>query len=992
MKKMSFFILCVIFATALMSAVHIHADNETNIEYLRCFAVGGAAEEHFDGFELPGDTEKLPVSDDKPITEGAEDGEIIKLDGDTYFRAVLPAAADDMSISYSLGLDDNTQSEEKGNGKSESKNGIAIDGAYVLGVYITGDDSLSDADARVSVTFTNSEGKMESFSATVRIGKPYVIYADMSDTDGVLFESAKLTATHGESTENSLTVITTLPCTSASADSEFLEKNSLLSLVCHYGEISLEGERLTLSTDISDVFLDILPEKGGSEGSAVVYAAFGCAEGEGTVSAVADGSDHTDSSHSIFPESGLTLVRTVRNNSEPLSFRFRSGSSSKLVIDSFGFTPTEEAPSANGSFTTLSYSDGVVSATGKLSMETVNRYPKATVGLFTLPVNTAGEPILLDEIKMTSRFTFSAPLSEYPHAHTDNVFYVAVINGDEVIPATKSRFISAKSGAVPTESILALHGANPISVFEAGVTSILVDVDFSKLITNASASSTTVSRGGYIYGINSEYLQKLDSDISFYRSIGVSVHVRLICTSTMHSSIDGTWLTYEGTTDGEYMLRAAAMESLNIYPAAVSFLSQRYSNIASFVISSGVNSKAVTGINYKNLWDSVCDVAVISRLVYASASEYLPDVTVTVPLTLSGDNVYAPAETFAALLGEKLSSVGEIPWCVMYKAEGDTPSVLCENMKSTARANGVSSPLYFTVLYNAKDTDGDSTAAYEDYCNACGTSSVKTVFLSVKNLTRDLSRETYSELKNYGVKNSLLYDADADTASVLEGITGSASLWNFTNTYSPEGWVPGYGMSSLQSAKSYKDKSQRALRCITDSAYPAGIFLCSLEKPLSLAEAPLAEFVFDLEAAEGTQIVFVFGSPSGRAEFSLGDGVIYTGDDGKLHAVCDLSSYAPRASIGYIAVIIYSPKRATFELSRVDIHSKTADSAEVSALMDVSQDEQPESGISPKIIVAGGAGIFVLFAVSARIVSFLSKHDAKNKASQKTSKKRKFKR
>lgn len=138
--------------------------------------------------------------------------------------------------------------------------------------------------------------------------------------------------------------------------------------------------------------------------------------------------------------------------------------------------------------------------------------------------------------------------------------------------------------------------------------------------------------------------------------------------------------------------------------------------------------------------------------------------------------------------------------------------------------------------------------------------------------------------------------------------------------------------------------------------------------------------------------MFVFGSPSGRAEFSLGDGVIYTGDDGKLHAVCDLSSYAPRASIGYIAVIIYSPKRAAFELSRVDIHSKTADSAEVSALMDVSQDEQPESGISPKIIVAGGAGIFVLFAVSARIVSFLSKHDAKNKASQKTSKKRKFKR
>ena len=987
MKKMSFFILCVMFATALMSAVHIHADNETNIEYLRCFAVGDAAEEHFDGFELPGDTEKLPVSDDKPITEGAEDGEMFKLDGDTYFRAVLPAAANDMSISYSLGLDDNTQSEEKGDGKSESKNGIATDGAYVLGVYITGDDSLTDADARVSVTFTDSEGKMKSFGATVRIGKPYVIYADMSDTDGVLFESAKFSATHGESTENSLTVITTLPCTSASADTEFLEKNSLLSLVCHYGEISLEGEKLTLATDQSDVFLDILPKKGGSEGSAVVYAAFGCAEGEGTVSAVADDSDHTDSSHSIFPESGLTLVRTVREKSEPLSFLFRSGSSVKLVIDSFGFIPTEEAPSANGSFTALSFKDGVISATGKLSMETVSRYPNATLGLFTLPVNTAGEPILLDEIKMTSRFTFSASLDKYPHAHTDNAFYVAVINGDEVIPATKSRFVSAKSGAVPAESILALHGANPISVFEAGVKSVLVDVDFSKLITNASASSTTVSRGGYIYGIDSEYLQKLDSNISFYRSIGVSVHVRLICTSTMHSSIDGTWLTYQGTADGEYMLRADARESLNMYPATVTFLSQRYSNIASFAISSGVNSKALTGIDYQNLWDSVCDVATIARLVYTSASEYLPDVTVTVPLALSGDKVYAPAETFAVLLGERLSSVGEIPWCVMYTAKGDAPSVLCENMKSSARANGVSSPLYFTVLYNAKDTDGDSTAAYEDYCNACGTSSVKTVFLSVENLTQDLSRESYSELKNYGGKDSLLYDADADTESVLEGITGSASLWDFTNTYSPEGWIPGYGMSSLQSARSYADKSQRALRCITDSAYSAGIFLCSFEKPASLAEAPLAEFIFDLEAAEGTKIVFVFGGSSGRAEFSLTDSVIYTGDDGKLHAVCDLSSYAPQASIGYIAVIIYSPERAAFELSRVDIHSKTADSARLSEIIEGTSDAESKPDIAPEYIVAGSVGILVLIVLSVRIVSLLSRYDKKNKANHKFSKK-----
>lgn len=1002
MKKILSFFLCLIMAVLLCAASQGAEPNDTKTEGIRCAAVGGTEFTSFNGFEYHEGVNPTPLTSKAPHVIGAKGGNLVDITGKTYYRAILPLGSDELSMTFDLikekeaEKDENTPEaadleENENNEETEDKpEGTTVNGVTVMGVYVSSNTATDTDPISAKLTLTDMEGNSLVCSTILQINKSYVIYADTSDVGKTEFSELKLELYGEVSSRKSLSVLTTLPSATDAVDLSVLESSRLSSVVSHKGKLSFKKDAFVLGTDTGDVLLSIFPDEERIEDIArTVFVTVDCSEGEGTAAAVrADGSS-TESSHAVFPDSGEVSVRTSRYGNEPVSILFRSGSENRLVIDKLSFYSTDEAPSTEGSFTTLSYSDGILSATGKLSSALVNHFPKATVGLFTEPANTRSEPVLLDKIKMTSRFSFSVSLDKYPHAHTDNTFFVAVITDTETIPVTKSRFVSAKSVTAPSGSTLALHGANPISVFESGVPAILFDVDLAKLITDASASSITVSRGGYIYGIDTEYLRLMDSDINFYRSIGVSVYLRFICSNSLRGS-DGSWLTYDGVSDGELMIRADKGESVNIYPAVTAFLSQRYNNIASFVISSGVNSKAFTGMTSGRLWNNVSDTALICRLIYSAASEFLPAVTVTVPLVLSENVTYAPAETFAALFGEKLASMGEFPWCLMYTAEGETPSVLCENIKTSARLNSGSSPLSFAVIYEAKDSHGDDTSSYERFCDACGASSVKTVFLSVKKLAADLSRESYSALKNYGkAEESFGGTADTDGVFADSAPTGSAPLFDFSTTYSPEGWSAGYGMASVQSSPVFDGTHLRTLRCITDSAYPAGIFLCTLDGEADLRTAPLLELVFGLDAAEDTQVVFIFGNDTGRAEFALGKASLYE-RDGKLRAVCDLTEYAEiSAKLGYIGVIIYSSESATFELSSINVHSRSLESDGVRTLLE-NEVIAEEDRLSPELALLGGIVLFVFLGVSVRICSLLAKHDAKMKELFKKEKKKRF--
>ena len=1000
MTKIKALLLCavMIFAFAAVTLADGEVSEPEEVQ-LSCAAVGSAEYNSRDGFSFPSDAK--PIGDDTrvPAFEGGKGGNIVEIGSKTYFRAIIPSGSEGFSATYDLtskvkakakaqtDADGNALSDEE----TEKKDSIAIDGSAVIGIYVSAGSAIDTDIINASLVFTDEDRNSYVCRTEIYVNRPYTVIADTPDK--VRFESVSLYLSGSVTYDKSLSVLTSLLHSSSSSDVSAVGNCELLSVISHSGKLTFEDSAFVLGTDTEEVTLSVIPKEDAKDDfEHTVFAFIECSEGEGSVSAVAADQGSAESSHAIFKDSGSVAVRASRTGDGSVRLRFRSAVGQKLTLSSVTCFSTDEKAATDGSFTTLTFKDGRLEAIGKISTDTVTEYQGATLGLFTKNTASAEDAVLLDEIKMTSRFSFSVPLDKFPHALTDNVFFVGIMTDEGTLPVTRERFVSAKSGALPPEDILGLHGANPISVFESGVSNILIDADLSKLIVPASASSITLSRNGFIYGVNTEYLRKLDSDVNFYGSIGVSVQIRYVCTEGMRSQADGSHLTYDGLFEDELMLRADRYESLNIYPAITSFLSQRYKNISSFVISSGVNSTSLTGINHDRLWKSVSDIALISRLVYSSASEHISGVTISVPIILSSDGTYASAEVFSALFGEKIMSAGDIPWCLVYTADSDSPSVLCENIKASLRLNGGSSPLSFTVIYEAMENDGNSTKSYESFCNTCSTSSVKQVFLSVENVGHVLSRESYSALKNYGnTKESFIFTGDAKSVESLDSlpVTGTAPLWDFSTTYSPEGWNAGYGIASLQSSSAFGADRSRVLRAITDTSSPAGIFLCSLKESVDLREAPFAEFVFDLEADDSAKVVFIFGNETNRAEFSLGDTDIYE-KDGKKHAFCDLSDYAESAgSISYAGVIIYSEDSSTFELSRVDLHSTTLDSSSLAASLSP-QAKEAEEKLSPELIIGGAAGVFVILCIAARITSVLAKQDAKNLAAAKPKKKRRF--
>ncbi len=918
---LALFISCVVL---LAAAGSVAADTERDGgKFLRCAAITGTEYSSIDGFELPRGAKSLDSSSKTPESVGGRGESTVGVGLDAIFRTVMPSSSDSVGINYDL-----TSKDEDGKTVQYEP-----DGALVLGLYIGTGSSSDNGRVRTRLELADSGGSSYAVELSLYQHEAYVIYLDTSDYGTLSFEKLSLTVTQ-KSSERSLTVISSLPAELPAERLAVLRKHGIVSLTSGQGDVSLDKESITVGGDSARLHINF---EDVADSGRRVFATVGCSNGEASVSALyADGS--AELSHSLSAGSVSTPIRTSTVEGGSVGLSFRLSGDEPVVLDSISVYFGDVLEEGHGSFTTLTVSGTELVATGRIDSESVSAYSGSYLGLFTESMTSPGESVLLKKIRMTSRFSFSASLEAYPHAHADNVFYVAVITESGEKRLTPRRFATARTPTLPQGTSYALHGANPISVFESGVQYVLLDVDLAHLITDSSASSSTVSRGGYTYGINVKYLSELDRDMNFYSSIGVSVYLRLICSSSF-ADVNVTGAAEEiikaaSGTPEEAVARRGETKQLDCYPAVASFLSQRYSGISAFVISSGANSTRLTGIGEDELFDGISSIALISRLVYGAASHHLPDITVSVELS-DGDGLYASPELFCAVFGDCLSSLGDIPWSIMYTAVSDAPSARYESIKNSTHLSPSSTPLYTTVLYPLDPSAGDSTADYEIFCESCEGTSVRLIFLSTEKSRETLSRESYSALKTRGsAEGEYFFAAEAESLHLLDSmsITGHAPLWDFSSSYSSEGWRGSYGMACVTSASGESYNSPRRLCCITDPSSAAGIFLVSPEGGIDLSRAPVTEFLLRLDAESDTQLVFIFGNEACRAEFSMKDAEYYRDGD-RLRILCDLSEYSSLGRVSYIGVIVYSASRVNIALSEVSAYSEQLDADGISQLL-----------------------------------------------------------
>ena len=920
----------------------------------------------FDGLSVPDDagfyseadedSEDETKTDEKDADEDAEiekrvtssDGKIsfVTHGEEKYVKTQISDGKSEVSVNFSL-ADMKCTSGTDCFGFAFHVNGEAVTGAAAPYVNVS-----------LRVRIKNREYVSE---VPILPGGSGRIFADASGIDCDSFDDVRITFSLTEDVTNVTEITLTEPYVSDGYDFTFQRKQGFEYISVLSG--SMKADKISLNVHSEDGVSTFLVGTAKEELRRIRYLAVGCQDACVVSARDADNGNKSPSAVNVSEDSPSAVFRL---DGCPSVFVSVTGEGTVSIDELEIYGTSETAASTLHDLSILSITDGELTAKGTLNRESVREYAGCRIGLFRIPATGTAQPELVAQTRVTSRFSFN--VKDVGATAYDYMYYAAIIDkNDEYIRITPSKFVSAAGTKSTASGLYGLHGVDPVAVYEAGASYAMIDVDLAKLTSAEKVSGLTVARGGYVFGLNSEYVDELDSYMELYRVSGISVYVKLYCSEPIKSRYDESYLTYRRSS-AEYMLRSDTPEAAGMYTAIVSYLCRRYPSITSFVLSSGVNSVELTGMSYTDMYKSAGDIAMAARLVYGAASE-TSDVFITVPVCEVADRYDASAEVLLSLVAEKLLHVGHIPWAVMYTGgECELPElsdsiIYLQRMNNTAAAS-------FTVYCYAPEIFGETEIeGYKALCNSASSTPVRTVFLSGSQLENKIGRDVLNGL-NSDMKDetSHLFTSDALTSTdVYSSVTGVHTVWDFSSVRSTLGWVGGYGIEKLSSEPEalYGELAdRRVLRCITaDKHGSAGIIMCRQEYSVNLATAPLVEFVYSYECDTDVSIVFVFANGENRAEFKV-PASLARGEDGKYTALCDLSEFSKISAVAYVGVLIYSDSAVSFELSCVNVMSTELEDDDIAHLFEKKDVAEKE----PLPVLRIGAGV-VLVAVTVVVMS-----------------------
>ncbi len=922
--------LCAVILIITALSLSVCAEKSDSAEILYSYAER-LSEGEFDMLPLPKGAEFYSAETESIDEEGREDEED-EDDVDMEDRITSP----DGKVSFVSHDDEKYVKAQVANDKSQVSVEFSLadmkctPGTDCLGFtfHVNGKAVTGDEAPYINVSIRMFAEKRE-YTAEVPVisGGTGRLFVDVSGIDCDSFDNVMVTFSMTDGVTEVTEVTMTEPYVSDGYDFTFQRKQSFRYMSVVDG--CMEVDKISLKVwDGDGVSSFLAGSEDGSDSSGtgrIKYLSVG-SESECIVSARdAYSSIKTPSAVNISKDSTSAVFRL---GGSPVALVTVTGKDNITLDELTMYYTTETETSDLHDLSILAITDGELVANGTLGRQSVKAYAGCRIGLFRVPAAGTAEPELVAQTRVTSRFSFN--VKNVTSTAYDYMYYAAIIDkNEEYIRISPSKFVSAAGTKNASKSLYGLHGVDPVAVYEAGASYVLVDVDLSRLTSPEKVSAITATRGGYVFGLNSEYVDELDSYMELYRTAGISVYVKLYCSEPIKSKYDDTYLTYRKKSD-EYMLRSDTPEAAGMYTAVVSYLCRKYPGITSFVLSSGVNSAEFTGMSYTDAYKSAGDIAMAARLVYGAASE-ISDVFITIPISDAVDRYDAEPELLLSLVAEKLLHIGHIPWAVMYTgSECELPEI-SDSIISLQRMNNTSAASFTVYCYTPEKFDDGDAENYKTLCQSAASTPVRAVFLSESLLEEKLGRDVLNRLNRDMKGNGLhLFSADASPTPGVDMslIKGTYPVWDFASAHSTLGWVGGYGIEKLSSAPEslYGEGAlKRVLRCVTaDKSDSAGIVMFRQEFPVNLASAPFVEFVYSYECDTDVSIVFVFANDEIKAEFKVPASASVS-EDGTYTAVCDLSEFSKISTMAYIGVIIYSDSAVTFDISKVNVMSAELD-------------------------------------------------------------------
>ena len=692
---------------------------------------------------------------------------------------------------------------------------------------------------------------------------------------------------------------------------------------------------------------DAAKAEGGEDGEVPVrYAALTLSGGGGTVTAEFDppaGSEPPDLSspntRNVAEGVFTYMFRFVADEVKTVRFTFRNNDGGAFTIESLRFFPagfTDPHLEDIGAVIDCELRDGTLFVEGKLKKSSAVDYMGGKIGLYTAPA-AGGEPVLLATGRAGSAFSFTVPASSLPGGGRENYFWVSVLGNDgNDIPLTEKKFISSATVSEGSSAVFGLYGAEPAGVFEAGMKRAIIDVRLDRLTGGGHSLTTGLSarRGSKTYYLNDEYVRRLDSETEFYSAADIGVYLRFI------PDDPAEWFRRDAVArEGD------DPRDLDLYLALVSFFCGRYENVASVVIPDLSSLYDFDGSE----WTNAEAEALLARLTYGAAADATGSFIVTVPVRGAGRS--PKGEIFASLLSESLSRIGPIPWSLMdEESEGAFDGL--DLSIASMRSNGTSTPSFSALFWRPSGVPApEAVARLSELCDTARAKGSRAVILSFSDLS-ETSLFDYSAFRGAVTASEGEVFAALDLSDVVE-IASSSVLFDFSDSYSAQGFVAGSGLGSCGTSFSSGRTGDRVLRFTLDRESSLGILLRQFAKPVNFSQFPVVEFDIDVVSDEGAVITFLFRRDDGTAEYVL---ECPAGETSR-RAVCDMSDLDAAGSVSCISILVRSSGTVRADLSRVTAHSRT--------VRDGSFSIEPKSGADEKGETADGRTVFLIVSSAA---------------------------
>ncbi len=564
-------------------------------------------------------------------------------------------------------------------------------------------------------------------------------------------------------------------------------------------------------------------------------------------------------------------------------------------------------------------------------------------------------------------------------------YYVTVATEDSETVASAAVYPSVtpanfKSG----NSVLGIQSHDSAAAFKTNASHAVVDVYLDKLLSTDGKGGRVHSYGGSFCYLTGSYINELDSKLSFLNGSGVNVYLRIL-----HENNDPTLPAIYLTPNVQ-----TYNDSLS-YMAMIDFLTSRYSDIAGIILGSRIDCMLYSYTEEENIISRSDDYANLLRLTCIAARPNAADAAVIVPFgdgyVYGGDGdgmgyLYDPLSgigknaadpvMLSEIISRMISNYGSFRWYLLYECESAPLEAMNTAYKLAGQLTqgGGTSPSGHMVFWQPEKSITSSeirelSEGISEKAVSLGTNAVIISF-------------TRHAIDAYGVlgtiENSTFGENAARTVTEHEGLVllrpapiGRYDIWNFTKSFSTEGFIFGGSVTSLSTEVSVPMAAFEGLdscRClkgtVDKNSKASSTVLCYFDTPKLLKNATSFDVSINIssDSKKPAPVKIILGKGNVRYEYS-----VEISPSTPSVVRCDTSILDDRFAAEYMAVSIEPGTADSFEITKVSAINKNVSEDSLREMLEASSKNSGEITEESKFIIVGIAFIGVTVIIFAML-------------------------